>query len=142
MNIRARLLFALLASVASVAHADDVILAKQTSGRLPLDPNDAVWQTAPATTLRVYPQNTVRLPDKITESATVTVRALYGAEELALHLEWSDTSMETARGVGKFADAAAVQWPTQFGPGTRLPYIGMGNPGEPVALVRADDNQI
>jgi DMSO reductase family type II enzyme heme b subunit len=134
MNMPARLLFALLASVASIAHAEDVILAKQTSGRLPLDPDDALWQTAPATTLRVYPQNTVRLPDKITESATVTVRALYGAEELGLHLEWSDASMENARGVGKFADAAAVQWPTQFGPGTRLPYIGMGNPGEPVAL--------
>lgn len=134
MNMPARLLFALLASVASLAHADDVILAKQTSGRLPLDPDDALWQTAPATTLRVYPQNTVRLPDKITESATVTVRALYGAEELALRLEWSDASMENARGIGQFADAAAVQWPVQFGPGVRLPYIGMGNPGEPVAL--------
>ena len=134
MNMPARLLFALLASVASMAHADDVILAKQTSGRLPLDPEDALWQTAPATTLRVYPQNTVRLPDKSTESATMTVRALYNAEELGLHLEWSDASMESARGIGQFADAAAVQWPTQFGPGTRLPYIGMGNPGEPVAL--------
>jgi complex iron-sulfur molybdoenzyme family reductase subunit gamma len=117
-----------------MAHADDAILAKQTSGHLPLDPDDALWQTAPATDVRVYPQNTVRLPDKTTEASTMTVRALYSAEELALRLEWSDASAENARGVGKFADAAAVQWPVQFGPGVRLPYIGMGNPGEPVTL--------
>jgi DMSO reductase family type II enzyme heme b subunit len=134
MNIRVRLLFALLASVASMAHADEAILAKQISGRLPPDPDDALWQTAPATTVRVYPQNTVRLPDKITEAGTVTVRALYSAEEVALRLEWSDAAAENVRGVGKFADAAAVQWPVQFGPGVRLPYVGMGNPGDPVTL--------
>lgn len=113
---------------------DGTILARQASAPLPLDPDDASWQTAPATTVRVYPQNTIRLPGGTVEAGTVTVHALYSAEALAMRLEWSDVSAENARGVGQFADAAAVQWPTQFGPGVRLPYVGMGNPGEPVAL--------
>ncbi len=123
------------AGVAALAERDDgAILAKQASAPLPLDPDDASWQTAPATTVRVYPQNTIRLPGEIAEAGTVTVRALYSAEELALRLEWSDASVEKTRGVGTFADAAAVQWPVQYGPGVRLPYVGMGNPGEPVTL--------
>lgn len=121
--------------VVALAEGDDgAILAKQVSAPLPLDPDAAAWQTAPATTVRVYPQNTIRVPGGTAEAGTVTVRALYSAEELALRLEWSDASVENTRGVGKFADAAAVQWPVQYGPGVRLPYIGMGNPGEPVTL--------
>lgn len=123
------------AGVAAPAERDDgTILAKQVSTQLPLDPDDALWQTAPATTVRVYPQITIRVPGETAEAGTVTARALYSAQELALLLEWSDASVENARGVGKFADAAAVQWPVQYGPGVRLPYIGMGNPGAPVAL--------
>src|SRR3990167_7195476 len=123
------------AGVVALAERDDgAILAKQVSAPLPLDPDDASWQTAPATTVHVYPQNTIRVPGETAEAGTVTARALYSAEELALRLEWSDASVEKARGVGTFADAASVQWPVQYGPGVRSPYIGMGNPGEPVTL--------
>lgn len=123
------------AGVVAAAERDDgTILARQVSAPLPLDPDDAAWQAAPATTVRVYPQNTMHLPGETAEAGTVTVRALYSAQELAMRFEWSDVSAENARGVGTFADAAAVQWPVQYGPGVRLPYIGMGNPGEPVTL--------
>ena len=126
--------FSFAGAVALAERDDSAILAKQASAPLPLDPDDAAWQTAPATTVRVYPQNTMRLPGEIAEAGTVTARALYSAEELALRLEWSDASVEKARGVGTFADAASVQWPVQYGPGVRSPYIGMGNPGAPVTL--------
>lgn len=123
------------AGIVAFAERDDgMLLAKQVSAPLPLDPDDALWQTAPVATVRVYPQNTVRVPGGTADAGTVTVRALYGAEELAVRLEWFDTSAETTRGVGGFADAAALQWPVQYGPGVRLPYIGMGDPGDPVAL--------
>src|SRR3989344_7700134 len=87
------------AGVVAAAERDDgTILAKQASAPLPLDPDAASWQTAPATTVRVYPQNTIHLPGETTEAGTVTVRALYSAEELALRLEWSDASAGNTRG--------------------------------------------
>src|SRR3990172_1611479 len=101
--------FSSAGAVALAERDDGAILAKQASAPLPLDPDDASWQTALATTVRVYPQNTIRLPGEIAEAGTVTVRALYSAEELALRLEWADASGGETRGGGTFAGSAGGQ---------------------------------
>lgn len=135
MKTRTGLLPVLYAALALAAQADDgELIARRISGPLPLDPDAAAWQKTTARTVPVYPQNTLRLADTPADKAGVAVQALYSKDEIALRLEWDDPAAQTSRGIGRFADAAAVQWPVQYGPGVRLPYVGMGDPEQPVAL--------
>ena len=98
------------------------------------DPLSPVWLKLAPATVAVYPQVSVPPAVPPTGAATVKVRAQYSARTVALHLEWTDDKPARERGVGAFADGAAVQWPVRYGPGAALPYIGMGHAGAPVAL--------
>ena len=139
-SIRSARRFGLLLLVtfcpAAVQAADAVssIPVKWSTAEPALDPASPNWLRHPATTVSVYPQ--VGVPPVATQAgaATVKVRAQYGARTVALHLEWTDDKPAQDRGVGRFADGAAVQWPMRYGSGTALPYIGMGHGGTPVAL--------
>lgn len=110
------------------------IVAKQVSGALPLDPEDARWQETAARTLDLYPQQSVPPASPEAEVRQVEVRALHNGKALALRVEWQDASASQTRDVGRFADAAALQWPLHYGPGQALPYIGMGQDGQPAAV--------
>jgi DMSO reductase family type II enzyme heme b subunit len=99
-----------------------------------LDPLSNSWLKQSAATVSVYPQASVPPATTPTGAATIKVRAQYSAKTLALHLEWNDDKPAKERGIGQFADAAAVQWPLQYGPGVALPYIGMGHAGAPTTL--------
>lgn len=110
------------------------IVAEQISGELPLDPEDARWQKAGPRTLDLYPQQSVSPASPEADVRRVEVRALHNGKALALRLEWRDAAASKTRGVGKFADAAAVQWPLHYGPGQDLPYVGMGQTGQPAAV--------
>lgn len=118
------------------------IVARQTGGEPPLDPFDPAWARLAPAAVAVYPQVSVAPGSKPSGKATLSVRALYGAKTLALHLEWPNARPARDRAVGAFADAAAIQWPVRYGPGETLPYVGMGHAGAPVALWfwRADDS--
>lgn len=115
-----------------------VIVAKQVSGELPLDPpldpDDARWQETASRTLDLYPQQSVSPASPEADVRRVEVRALHNGKALALRLEWRDTAASDTRDVGRFADAAALQWPLHYGPGQGLPYIGMGQGGQPAAV--------
>lgn len=123
-----RLLVAALLPFAAVA-AD--IPLKRVDGEPSLDPHAPAWLAQPAVSVPLYPQASVPPAAKAAKSS-VKVRAQRGATTLALHLEWSDRKPATVRGIGEFADAAAVQWRQQQD--GALPYIGMGHRGAPVAL--------
>ena len=132
---RVCLLLAMLFPVA--VHAVDgaaFIPVKWSTAEPALDPLSPSWLKQAPATVAVYPQ--VSVPPAATPAgvATVNVRAQYSGKNLALHLEWSDEKPASDRGVGAFADGAAVQWPVRYGPGVALPYIGMGHTGAPVAL--------
>lgn len=99
-----------------------------------LDPLNAAWLKLAPATVAVYPQASVPPATASSGAATVKVRAQYSARTVALHLEWADDKPARERGVGTFADGAAVQWPVRYGPGVALPYVGMGHGGAPVAL--------
>jgi DMSO reductase family type II enzyme heme b subunit len=133
-----RLGLLLLVTLCPVAlHAADAVLpipVKWSVTEPALDPASPNWLKQPATTVSVYPQTSVPPAAAPAGAATVKVRAQYSAKIIALHLEWTDDKPAKDRGIGQFADAAAVQWPLRYGSGVALPYIGMGHRDTPVAL--------
>lgn len=113
------------------------------------DPLDRSWTTQPAVALRLLPQTSVP-PATASAAAHVDdrlhVRVQRGPTMLALHLEWRDARPATTLGIGRFADAAAVQWPALAAapaPAADPPYLGMGHRGAPVEIWfwRADGKQ-
>ncbi|GMQ86889.1 MAG: hypothetical protein BMS9Abin08_0087 [Gammaproteobacteria bacterium] len=110
------------------------IVAKKISGELPLDPDDKAWREAVPNEVSVYPQRSVRPASLQTDVLSVRVQALHNGKGLALRLEWKDETAAEKRGIGQFVDAAAVQWPVQYGVDVDLPYVGMGDSSRPVAL--------
>ena len=110
------------------------IPVKWSASEPALDPLHAAWLKQTPATIAVYPQVSVPPAAATVGAATIKVRAQYSARTVALHLEWTDDKPAKERGVGEFADSAAVQWPVRYGPGVALPYIGMGHDGAPVAL--------
>lgn len=126
------LLLLLIAPSWSAAESGRTIRVAEHAGVPPLDPADLAWTRAPATRVVLYPQATAPggpggavLP--------VEARVLRGAGRLAVRLAWPDTHENSAapHATHRFADAMAVQ----FAPaGKTLPYVGMGEPGQPVQI--------
>lgn len=126
----------------AVSDVLSVILVKRHPGIPSLDPLDRTWSRVKPVAVAVYPQVSVLPRTATVGELSVNVRALHGGGNLALHLEWPDPKPARDRTIGAFADAAAIQWPMQYGPGKTLPYVGMGHVGAPVALWfwRADES--
>jgi DMSO reductase family type II enzyme heme b subunit len=118
------LLFVSLTAVAEIP-------LKRVDGEPAVDPLSPAWLAQTAVAVPLYPQASVPPVTKASKGS-LKVRAQRGAATLALHLEWADRKPATQRGIGTFADAAAVQWPQQAG--AAPPYIGMGHRGAPVSL--------
>jgi len=65
----------------------------------------------------------------------ISVRIMYNDYELALLLVANDeTRSDDVSAAGRFGDAIAVGFPTDYGGEIVLPYIGMGNAGRPVNI--------
>ncbi len=100
----------------------------------PIDPLDPIWDAVPATPIQLYPQATA--PDGPGGAVlALEARLRWGDGQLALRLTWPDPTEDLVdpHATHRFADAAAVQ----FAPGGEtLPYVGMGEPGRPVAIWR------
>src|SRR5512141_781768 len=123
--------------------AADTVTAKEVAGPLAADPGAAFWSAAPAREVLLAPQRTVRLHDRRANEALdraaprrVQVRAATDGADLAVLVEWSDAEEDRAATAepDAFGDAVALQLPLRFGPGVRLPYVGMGDETLPVAL--------
>lgn len=146
LSRRAWMILAALAAGAGVSPpaapgasaGDDFIPVSRTAGEPPLDPVSPVWLRLPATTVTLHPQASTP-PATGGEPLAAKLRVLRGGRTLAIHIEWPDAAPARARHIGRFADAAALQWPKHGRPGP-LPYVGMGHAGAPVAvwLWRAD----
>jgi mono/diheme cytochrome c family protein len=100
--------------------ADSTIVATQTTENIPGDDTDAaLWQST-----KEYEIPLNRLWQTEIIPMHVRVKALCNSKEIAIHMEWDDTTqnMDYFREQG-FRDAAAVQ----FSPNGEFPFIGMGN---------------
>ncbi|NIP74025.1 MAG: c-type cytochrome [Gammaproteobacteria bacterium] len=109
------------------------IVAAKIRGEPPLDPDHANWDSAAPAEAVLYPQTAVPPAAGAGEVTAIQVQALHNGEVLAVRLEWNDPLAAKQRGIGRFADAAAVQWPMDR-EHDELPYVGMGQPGNPVAV--------
>lgn len=114
--------------------AGRVMEAGKAADMPPLSPGDPAWGATPAVLLRLYPQRSVSPGLDEGGPATLRVQALAGRGHLALRLAWKDKNEDgiDPRRTDRFADAVAVQLPAR--PGRLLPYIGMGEPGNPATL--------
>jgi len=115
---------------------------------LPADAAAPAWDALPAAELPAAPQRTIRLHDRRANARlpaegvrTLRVRAVTDLRELAVAVDWADPTEDRAAPdeTDHYGDSAALELPLRFGPGLRLPYVGMGDGPFPVAihLVRA-----
>ena len=105
---------------------------------VPVEPDDAAWQTAPEHVSALLLQDLVE-PRLLTPSTTeVRVRALATRTEIAFRLEWADAVSDDLPGAGRFPDACAVQLPQTAS--VNAPDPQMGQVGRPVQIAywRAD----
>jgi complex iron-sulfur molybdoenzyme family reductase subunit gamma len=128
------ILWGVVAPAASGAEdGDPFIPVKWTAGEPPLDPNSPAWLKRPSRAIVLFPQVSVA-PAAGDKPLAARLRTLYTAKTLTLHVEWPDAAAARELGIGRFADAVALQWSVSYGPGRALPYVGMGHAGAPVAL--------
>jgi len=137
--------------VASLAKSEKVVRPENTvikavrvDGDLPASPDDPAWDKAEPTTFFMVPQIVGEERFFKTANDTISVRALYNQEKIALHLEWDDRTKsipgdDKAASIseGELAeDAIAVQFPVQIPTGMEKPYFLMGDVAKPVILWR------
>jgi hypothetical protein len=99
---------------------------------LPNDPGDAAWREAPVCTAPLIVQDMVepRLLEPSTDK--VQVRAITDGTRVAFRLEWADPTTNDLPGLGRFADACAVQLPERIE--ADVPAPQMGESGRPVQI--------
>jgi DMSO reductase family type II enzyme heme b subunit len=134
-----------LAKTGKTVRADNtVIQAARVEGVLPAAPDDPAWDTAPPSTFFMVPQIVGKERFFKTANDTISVRALYTDEKVALHLEWDDRTKsipgdDKARTIADeelTEDSMAVQFPTKISAGMEKPYFLMGDAAKPVNLWR------
>jgi hypothetical protein len=94
---------------------------------LPNDPDSAIWNDVPASSVPLIPQ-VVALPRMLDVSVpTVSVRSVNDGQRIAFLLEWADATRDVrATRPDEFRDAAAIMFPV----GDFVPNICMGSPGQ------------
>ena len=118
---------------ASAQQVQKASLLARVVERVPDDLQDARWQDADSLEVPLAPQAVVKPRVFEVGIKTLTARALYDADRIAIHLTWRDTS-SNARigGTGGFRDAVAIQFPGN--PAAGIPYFAMGEPDKPVVI--------
>ncbi len=114
----------------------EVVVVNTTS--IPLDPNDKVWQQAPEHIAGLILQDLVE-PRLLQSSTTeVHVKALTNGSELAVRLEWIDSTKNDLPGAARFNDACAIQLPAKIESTLPAPQMGEQGRGVEITFWRAD----
>jgi DMSO reductase family type II enzyme heme b subunit len=114
-----------------------VLIAKRVEGALPTSPDDATWQTAPANYYPLVGQ--VIEEPRLFNSLIVgiEVQALHNDKEIAFRLVWDDRTESKPGESGEqetYADAVALQFPSQYAGEMERPYFLMGDGARPTDL--------
>lgn len=118
---------------ASAQQAQKASLLAKAVERVPDDPQDARWQSADSLDVPLAPQAVVK--PRIFEAGikSITARAFYDAERIAILFTWRDANRDArVGGTGAFRDAVAIEFPGD--PATGIPYFAMGEPNKPVVI--------
>lgn len=123
---------ATLAACAPAPPAPTTEVVAVRRAALPGDPGDAAWRDAPVFTAPLVLQDMVepRLLEPSTDK--VQVRAITDGTRIAFRLEWADATDNDLPGLGRFADACAVQLPERIE--ADVPAPQMGESGKPVQI--------
>lgn len=118
--------------------AKSVLTATRVDDALPIDPNSPAWQEVP---VNYYP-----LVGQVIEGRRlfapmvvgVELQAMHNGKEVVFRLVWDDRT-ESQPGEGEdgetyYADAVALQFPSQPLEGTQKPYFLMGDASNPTDL--------
>ncbi|MDP6589088.1 MAG: c-type cytochrome [Alphaproteobacteria bacterium] len=127
-----------------VAPENTVVKALRVSDALPTSPEDALWDTAESAAFYLVPQIIAEERFFTPANDTVTLRALFDDETLALLVEWDDRTKsipgdakaESIADPGMSEDAVAVQFPVTISAGMEKPYFLFGDVSHPVNLWR------
>ncbi len=125
-----------------VAAENTVIKADRIEGALPDSPDDASWEQRVPTTFLLVPQIVGKDRFFTPSNDTITARAAYNDEDIAILLEWDDRTQstpgdETAEEIADpeiFVDSVAIQLPVNIPEGSEKPYFGMGDASNPVNI--------
>lgn len=101
--------------------------------RIPDDPGDAAWRSAPVHRATLIQQDLVEPRLLVPSTPDVRVQAITDGTRVAFRLEWNDAAGDDAPGPARMVDACAVQLPVSSGPD--LPAPQMGEASRPVEIV-------
>ncbi|MBT4520481.1 MAG: c-type cytochrome [Halieaceae bacterium] len=119
-----------------------VIKAGRAEGGIPTSWDDPAWGSAPASTFMLVPQIIAKQRHFTPSNDTVTVRAVYDDEQIAILVEWDDRTRsipgdEKAEKISNpdiSEDSVAIQLPIEIPEGMEKPYFGMGDASHPVNI--------
>ncbi len=119
-----------------------VIKALKVDGEAPDAPDDPRWSAAQPSSFYLIPQIIAEERLFTPSNDSITVRALYNEDELAILLEWDDRTESTPgdERAAKIADsdlspdAVAIQLPIAGIGAVEKPYFGMGDAVHPVNI--------
>ncbi len=126
----------------TVRPENTVVKADKLDGELPDSPDDPQWQQAEPTSFFLVPQIIAKQRFFTPSNDTITARAFYNEQEIALHLEWDDRTQsipgdEKAEKIADpdiAEDAVAIQLPVVIPESMEKPYFGMGDSTYPVNI--------
>ncbi len=137
-----------IASLADPAKAvrpeNTVIKASRIDGPVPTAPDHAIWGEVASTTFYLVPQIIAEQRFFTPSNDTISARAVYDDQAIAIMLEWDDrtnsvpgdTNAEAISDPNIAEDGVAIQFPVVIPEGMEKPYFGMGDPSHPVNIWR------
>ena len=124
--ISATLLFA------ATAAAQDLEVRAVKADLTKGDPAAAFWATVPEVNVSLIGQPMVVPRPSTTTTSNLKVKAVHDGKRIAFRLQWADPEKSEAGPLGKFSDAAAIQFPAMVA--EFPPPVMMGAKGAPVHL--------
>ena len=132
-----------LAKTAELVRPENtVIKAAKVEGEVPGAPDDPRWDGVAPVSFFLVPQILAKKRLFTPSNDTITLRALYSDQALALLIEWDDRTNSrpgdpeaAAIADPEFTeDGVAVQFPVEIPEGMEKPYFGMGDAAKPVNI--------
>lgn len=114
----------------------EVVIVPSTN--VPLDPNDAVWKTAPRHIAKLILQDLVEPRLLKASTPEVEVRAVSNGSEVAFRLAWLDEVKNDLPGPAKFIDGCAIQIPSKIEANVPDPQMGQATKSVEITFWRAD----
>jgi hypothetical protein len=106
--------------------------------KLPFEPADAVWDSAPEHLAKLVLQDLVEPRLMKATTGEVMVRAVTAGFEIAFRLEWADAERSDVPGPARMCDACAVQVPQVIAKEPPAPQMGEEGKTVQVTYWRAD----